>query len=265
MREISFAEALTEELDFRNICVIPVREPLGREAVFTDTKRHCNVLFLYLVGKRQYTCADGRTFPLRPNEILYVPQHAHYRFRIVETDENDTDYAIAVNFEMYDQHGEAVRLCDVPTVITTDTGRYRTLFQKMITLDTGAPTGYMPLKAELYTLCYELFSQWQHGAASQAPWHAILPAVARIESMPSEDVPIPMLARQCGLSETRFRQLFKLYTGGESAVGYRNRLRLQLVERLLHTEQVTVETAARRAGFRDMSHYYRLYRRQKHQ
>jgi transcriptional regulator GlxA family with amidase domain len=55
--------------------------------------------------------------------------------------------------------------------------------------------------------------------------------------------------------------LFKQYTGGESAVTYRNRLRLEQVERLLHTEQVTVEYAARKAGFHDMSHFYRLYKR----
>ncbi len=262
MRHLSVTEILSEELDFSNICVIPIREPLHHEGIFTDQKRHCNVLFLYLSGKRQYTLADGSTFDLSPHEILYVPQHATYRFRITETDESGLDYAIAINFTMRDKNGESVCLGTDPAVLWKDSlSHYFSRFQRALSIDTGVKTNYMPLKSTLYSLCYELFSERQVTESQHTPWRAILPAIDLIESFPSEDVPIPQLAQQCGISETRFRQLFKQYTGGESAIAYRNRLRLEQVERLLRTEQVTVEYAARKAGFRDMSHFYRLYKR----
>jgi AraC-like DNA-binding protein len=262
MRYITLTEILSEEIDFSNICVIPVREPLHREGVFADKKRHCNVLFMYICGKRRYTLADGSFFDLLPNNILYVPQHSTYRFNITEADENGLDYAIAINFTMRDQNGEAVCLGTDPTIICKDTlGHYFSLFQRALNIDTGIKTNYMPLKSVVYSLCYELFNERQITESQHMPWRAVLPAIDLIESFPSEDIPIPELARQCGISETLFRQLFKQYTGGESAVTYRNRLRLEQVERLLHTEQVTVEYAARKAGFRDMSHFYRLYKR----
>lgn len=264
MRRLTAAELLSEEMNIDNICVIPVREPLGREGCFTDKKRHCNVLFLYLAGKRRYVTEDGAEFDLLPGQILYVPQHAIYRFHIVEAGENDLDYAIAINFLMKDLAGKSVCLGDQPRILLKDTlGHYLLRFQRALSIDTGIKSNYMPLKSTVYALFYELLNELHISESATSPWRAILPAIDLIESLPSEDIPIPMLAKQCGVSETLFRQLFKQYTGGESAVAYRNRLRLEQVERLLHTTQMTVEQAAREAGFHDMSHFYRLYKRYK--
>ncbi len=264
MRYLSSAELLTEEIDLHNICVLPIREPLNHEGVFTDKKRHCSVLFMYLKGRREYTVSDGSRFWLNPGEILYVPQYATYRFRITETAEDGLDYAIAINLQIKDQHGEAVCLSREPLVLLKDTlAHYASRFQRAQNIDTGIKSNRMPLKSAVFALLYELLCERHLRESSAAPWHAILPAIDLIETLPAEDIPIPQLARQCGVSETRFRQLFKLYTGGESAVQYRNRLRIEQVERLLRTEQVTVEYAAREAGFRDMSHFYRLYKRRK--
>lgn len=262
MRYLSAAELLSEEIQFRNICILPIREPLHHEGVFTDKKRHCSVLFLYLSGQREYTRQNGERFFLNPGEILYVPQYASYRFRITDVGEDGLDYAIAMNFEMVDHRGEAVCLCEDPRILLKDTlSHYFMRFQRALSIDTGVKTNTMLLQSAVYSLCYEIFVELQISEAEKAPWRAILPAIDAIESAPAEDVPIPELARRCGVSETRFRQLFVQYTGGESAVEYRNRLRIEQARRILSTEQVTVEYAARKAGFRDMSHFYRLYKR----
>ncbi len=262
MRYLSAAELLSEEIDLHNICVIPIREPYGHEGIFTNKKRHCSVLFLYLSGQREYTLSNGQRFFLNPNDILYVPQHATYRFRITDTQDGTLDYAIAINFQMKDRNGEAVCLGQDPHILLRDTlSHYLSRFQRALSIDAGVKTNGMPLKSTLYSLLYEILTELQLAESAHAPWRSILPAIDLIESFPSQDIPIPQLARQCGVSETLFRRQFKLYTGGESAVQYRNRLRLEQVERLLHTEQVTVEVAAREAGFRDMSHFYRLYKR----
>ena len=262
MRRLSAAEVLSEEINIDNVCTIAVREPLGREESFTDKKRNCNVLFLYLSGKRIYTVSDGTSFALSPGQILYVPQHANYQFRIVEADESGLDYAIAINFLMKDLSGTPVSLGESPRVLSKDAlGHYLMRFERALSIDTGVKSNYMPLKSTVYALCYELLSELHLSESAKAPWRSILPAIDLIESLPSQDIPIPQLAKQCGVSETLFRQLFKQYTGGESAVTYRNRLRLEQARRLLRTEQMTVEQAAREAGFRDMSHFYRLYKR----
>lgn len=266
MRHLTTAEILSEQIDFHDICILPVREPLGQEGLFHNKKRHCNVLFMYIGGRREYHPFGGEPFFLNPGEILYVPKHSSYRFHIIEALDDGRDYAIAINFDMTDRGGESVCLGDAPQVMLRDSlSHYFSRFQRALSMDSGDKYNVMLLKSVVYSICYEVFSERHNNEASRAPWRAIAPAIDLIESQPSADIPIPQLARQCGVSETRFRQLFSQYTGGESAVQYRNRLRIEQVERLLRTEQVTVEYAARETGFRDMSHFYRLYKKYKSQ
>ncbi len=263
MRYITARELLSEEIQLRDICIVPVREMLGQEGVFKGKKRHCHVLFLYLEGQRIYTTEDGRSFSLNPGEILYVPQYASYSFRIVEAADNGCDYAIALNFEMSDADGNAVALSDAPHILLRNCPDYHIRFHRLLKADSGDKHNRMLLKSMVYSLFHDILNDVHLRDTKQSPWELILPAIEAIESQPARDIPIPELAARCGVCETRFRQLFREYTGGLSPVAYRNHLRLNLVERMLYTEQVTVETAAREAGFRDMSHFYRLYRKRK--
>lgn len=262
MRYLNASELLAEEIDIRNVCVLTVAEPKGKEGIFENKKRHCSVLFLYLSGERIYTVDDGTSFALCPGDILYVPQYASYRFQITEGDPNDL--AIAINFTMHDKNGEGVCLGDKPHVLLCDTlGHYHSRFTRIRDIDTGARTQSMLLKSAVYSLCHELFSTLHEKNANAVPWRDILPAIDAIESVPADDIPIPTLARLCGVSETRFRLLFNQYTGGLSPIRYRNGLRMEQALRLIRTEEITVEQAAREAGFHDMSHFYRLYKRHK--
>lgn len=262
MRYLTTQEMLSEQIDFRNICVFPIREALGLENIFENTQRYCNVFFLYIAGRREYRTQDGTTFYLNPGEILYVPQYATYRFRILEAQSDLRDEAIAVNFEMTDMNGENVCFAHTPTVLLQDaTARYLPRFSYIESLDTGEKNRIMPLKAAAYSLCYDILSEVLGRESAYAPWKDIQPAIDLIEAHPAQDLPIPELARQCGVSQTRFRQLFRMYTGGLSPIQYRNRLRIEQVTRMLRTEQVTVEYAAREAGFHDMSHFYRMFKK----
>lgn len=261
MRSITTQELLTEQIDFRDICVFPVREPLGLRNIFRNKMRHCSVLFLYISGCREYQLENGTCFALKPGEILYVPQYSTYSFRITDTQGAPTDYAIAIDFEMVDAEGRQVSYGDTPRVLLQEAmPHYLSRFQRALALYTKEKFGTMPLKSEVYSIFYEILCQVHLRESVDVPWKEILPAIERIESAPAENTPIPELARRCGISETRFRQLFLQYTGGLSPVRYRNRLRIAQVERLLRTEQVTVEYAASYAGFRDMSHFYRIYK-----
>lgn len=260
MRYLSAGELLSEEIDIRNVCVLTVAEPKDKEGIFENKKRHCSVLFLYLSGERVYTVGDGSSFTLSPGDILYVPQYASYRFRITEGDPNDL--AIAINFTMHDKNGEGVCLGDKPHVLLHDThSHYHSRFTRMRSFDTGARTQTMLLKSAVYSLCHELFGALHEKDTDAVPWRDILPAIDAIESVPADDIPIPTLARLCGVSETRFRLLFNQYTGGIAPIRYRNTLRMEQALRMIRTEQVTVERAAREAGFHDMSHFYRLYKK----
>lgn len=260
MRYLSVNEFLSEDIDIREICVLPIREPVHQESIFKNKLRNCSVLFLYLSGKRQYTLENGNTFFLTPGDIMYVPQYATYKFKIMQGD--PLDYAIAINFTLKDTQGEMACLGKAPYILFKDMlGHYQTRFLRALSIDVGAKTQTMLLKSIVYALAYELFSEYSAKQSTILPWKEIMPAIDQIESSPSHDTPIPQLAKMCGVCETKFRKLFLLYTNGLSPVQYRNQLRMEQVVRTLHTQQISVEQAARGAGFRDMAHFYRLYKK----
>ncbi len=262
MRSLTASEFMHEEIDIRDIRVLPIRENVKRESVFKNKMRYCNVLFMYLSDKRKYTTENGNEFFLTPGDIMYVPQYSVYKFNITEG--NPLDYAIAVNFTLRDASGEEVRIGYEPMIIVKDKlAHYQSQFLRALDADNGAKNQIMLLKSVVYRLVHELFSEHVNFEAGKSDYKEILPAIDEIESQPSRDTPIPELALMCGVSETKFRQLFSLYTGGLSPVQYRNRLRMEQVIRSLRTEQITVEAAAHEAGFRDMAHFYRLYKKYK--
>ena len=264
MRYLTADEILSEEISLHNVCVFPIREGLGHEGIFTGKKRGCSVLFMYLEGQREYTCENGDSFYLNPGELLYVPQYSSYRFRITRANDDSLDYAIAVNFQMNDKNGESVAFGNHPQIVLKNAMlHYLPRFKQALSIDNGTKLNTMLLKAHVFSLCHDIFSELRHNKNEEKPWSVILPAINSIEQCPADDTPIPILARRCGVSETYFRQLFKEYTGGESAINHRNRLRIEQALKILRTEQVTVEYAAREAGFRDMSHFYRLCKKYK--
>lgn len=262
MRYLGTKELLTEEIILQNVFALPIREPQGAESVFRNKRRQCSVLFLYLAGEREYTVDNNESFRLVPGDILYVPQYASYRFRITKGD--PCDYAIAINFTMSDAIGQGVCFGSKPRILIKDRlGHYQARFLKILEISGGAHLHGLLLKSAVYSLLYELLYELLGREAVILPWRDILPAIEQIEADAAADIPIPRLAQECGVSETRFRRLFRLYTGGISPVQYRNQLRMEKAIRMLRTEQVTVEQAARDAGFSDMSYFYRLLRRYK--
>ena len=86
-------------------------------------------------------------------------------------------------------------------------------------------------------------------------------AALGIERHPERPVDVGALARECCLSETGFRELFRRYTGGLAPVEYRNRLRLERADELLLSGTLSVAEIASLLGFYDTAHFYRTYKR----
>lgn len=71
---------------------------------------------------------------------------------------------------------------------------------------------------------------------------------------------VDLAAERAGLSRRHFTQLFKERTG-ETLVVRLTRLRLRQAELLLRSNRHSVTGAAFAAGFEDLSHFYRLFRK----
>ncbi len=260
MRYLTVKDFLNEDINIDDIRVLPIKERVKMRASFK--KRAFSVIFLYLAGQRRYTPNEGDSFLLNPGDILYVPEGSTYSFCILEGD--PFDYAIAINFSLKDRSGEPVCIGRSPSVIACDAHQhYETLFLRALNTDAGAKSRALLLKSDIYRLFYEIFTEKLHKEYADLPWKAILPAIDRIESRPADDTSIPELARLSGVCETKLRKLFLQYTDGLSPIQYRNKLRMEQAMRSLKTEEMTVEQAARDAGFKDMAHFYRLYKKER--
>lgn len=91
-------------------------------------------------------------------------------------------------------------------------------------------------------------------------YRKLLPALNAIEKCPEERQSIAHYAALCSMSESGFRRAFKDYTG-QSPIEYRNALRLQIARNLIQFSDYSVEEAAERSGFTNLSFFYRLYKR----
>lgn len=84
-----------------------------------------------------------------------------------------------------------------------------------------------------------------------------------MEQRSYEEWSLDAAARQARLSRRRFSQVFRILTG-QSFVEKRNGLRLKHATQLMLDTRQTIAGAAFSAGFQDLSHFYRLFRKTYH-
>lgn len=104
------------------------------------------------------------------------------------------------------------------------------------------------------TRARQLWSQSDAGGA--ALWH---PAVARAAHLIARapHLPLPAIAKQAGLSQSRLSAIFQQQTG-QTITAFRNARRLEAVDRAV-SAKTPLLTAALDAGFGSYSQFYRVF------
>jgi AraC-like DNA-binding protein len=100
------------------------------------------------------------------------------------------------------------------------------------------------------------------GRAARSPLHAL--RVQSVVRYMRENLALPVdhtaLARVSGLSPSRLQALFREVTG-YPPLDYLRRLRVEEARRLLADARLSVKEVAARTGFRDTSHFSKVFRR----
>ena len=102
--------------------------------------------------------------------------------------------------------------------------------------------------------------QARFGSSATTPSDGIVRAVQTIEADLTRSFSVRMLAREAGLSQSRFAHLFKQEIG-ESVIAYINRLRIREAARLLEAEGLNVKQVAQAVGFHSPFYFSRIFRR----
>ena len=219
---------------------------------FTGKGRSRNLLYLMLSGSRNYYINGKFEFSLHDGDVIFIPSGACYSSKVEEC---GTAEGIYVDFNLT-LGGKPFYLDESFRRFTADR------VQKERFMRLAESSGVRMLaKAELLYILSDISAKEENLRFEGGEFSRIKKAALGIERHPERQVDVGALARECCLSETGFRELFRRYTGGLAPVEYRNRLRLERADELLLSGTLSVAEIASLLGFYDTAHFYRTYKR----
>jgi AraC-like DNA-binding protein len=125
-------------------------------------------------------------------------------------------------------------------------------------MERGDPAAALRRKALVLQMVTALHDTQQHLTGESAGQPHMEEALTLIHEQFNQDLPIPGLAREVGLSATHFRRRFRAYTG-RSPVEYIRDLRMAEAQRLLR-EGVPIKQVAATVGYEDPFYFMRVFR-----
>lgn len=218
-----------------------------------------DILALAVAGRARYQ-TDTESFDARRGTMLFFPRGTAHA---AQSDPDDPWSFYSVGFVLEPASpGVADRIAALdPHRTFGNTRQLQDLFEQLDRAWNSGMPGFSMACRGLVMLLMQ-----QYLAAAERRRHAV-PHAATIEAVVERmhqhvgrvDA-VGDLARQAGLSESRFRDLFKAVTGC-SVTRYQNRLRIQAAQDLLADGSMAVGEVAEELGFRDVYYFSRLFKR----
>ena len=209
-------------------------------------------LAIHKGGEKIYIFSDGKMLTVKENDIIYLPKNSNYT--VASKSIGD---CYAINFDIDEDITFEPFVAKVKNH-SEITEHFRTA-RKIWKLKKN---GYlMKCKAELYNIIYamqqEYFSEYQ----PVKKLDIIKPAIDYIhENYTKEIISIEALSKMCNITPEYFRRIFKNFYG-VSPVRYINNLKFTMAKELLESKMYSVTEAANQAGYDEMSHFSREFKK----
>lgn len=203
--------------------------------------------FVYTVSGRIDYDADGRAPVIAPaGTVVYIPKDLPYTSRYMA----DNTTIKLITFDLI--RGQLPDGFD--RIFSTVNDKFDVLFDALRSFHAASPA---LLVSRLYELMGLIETQSEQLPAKYAK---LAPALYQLQRHYYENRKVAEYARMCFMSESNFRKQFSSCTG-QSLIEYRNHIRLSQARRLIASGEFSVEEAAHRVGFNNMSFFYELYRK----
>ncbi|MEO0965223.1 MAG: AraC family transcriptional regulator [Planctomycetota bacterium] len=218
-----------------------------------------DVLAFAVSGHAHYTCGD-RSWRAGRGTLMWFPPGSPRTAR-ADTASPWSFYAVGFHLEPLGPAAEARRDALPRQVTLANATEVRGLLQQLERLWVAREPGWAMGCSGLVGLLLQQFVSASARQARKTPHaEAIDRCVERMHDQVGHVEPIRLLAQRAGLSESRFRALFREVTGC-SATRYQNRLRIRLARDLLASGQYSVSGVARELEFNDVYYFSRLFKR----
>lgn len=207
---------------------------------------------------------DGRCLRLTAGETVFLPAKCAYT--VSGVGEVPFEH-ITANFTTLPPSAEAETVPDaiLSGGILPEKVNVRALgdtLERLLAIWQKKTFGYRILaKAALYEALRLYFAEAAlRTLGSDRDYGVLLPAKKMLDEDYTEDIPVPVMAAACHLSETHFRRLFARFFGC-SPVEYRQRQRVLRAKDILLSGSATVARTAELVGFEDANYFGRVFKR----
>ncbi len=219
----------------------------------------CAILVLATDGRAWYECENQR-FEVTRGTMLFFPRGVVHSAR---SDPRAPWSFYSVGFELEVRNEASTQaLAQLPRRLRLDNvARLVELFGQLERQWIGREPGRAMACRALVVLLMQQYAIVAECGRRTIPHAARLEAIVeRIHGEEGVVRSVGELAAEAGLSESRFRQLFRELTGC-SVTRYQNRVRIQVARDLLATGHYNVGEVAAELGFRDIYYFSRLFKR----
>ncbi len=209
-------------------------------------------------GRARYIC-DGRPLDVEPGMLMFFRPDQD---RSAEADAEDPWSFYSTGFTLLPaSHAAARAFATLPTACRpADTAATLAIFDELTRVWSSAVPGHE-------ILCHSLVLRLLYQCVrAHTDTHRPVPHRRRLEQVvdllqrrSAESFRVDQLAAIAGLSESRFRVLFKHLTGS-SVVQYQNRIRVNKARGLLLSGEHTVTRVAELVGYRDVYYFSRVFK-----
>ena len=222
---------------------------------------HQDYEILYIVeGDAEYN-VDGRSFRLRPHDIVFIPP-ARYHWLHLLSDAPYERYVFNFEARILPVEGQE-RLATLPTVMNAaDTPRLSECFFRLRDYYAAVSDGdfHLLARSSLREILINMFYSASSGEVRRARRNPIIDRViSLIDGYPERDWDAASLSAELFLSKSYLQNLFSRYMD----IGlkqYINSKKILYAQSLLQTGMRATDVCEA-CGFRDYSTFYRLFRK----
>ena len=226
------------------------------KCAYQNGRKYYGIIYC-IEGEAEYRFSSGDCCNVYPGEIIFLSPKASYS---IITKKDFKHYT--VNFEIHNEFSNMDFLTDVYYLLHTGNSQlYRHIFKKLTTHWMSRKSCFeMQATACLYELLALLVSEIREKEYGTSTYLRLAPAKEYIEQNFNSGITLDILANYANMSVTHFRREWsKLY--GESALQYRDRIRLSYAKEYLMSGYYTVTEVAEKCGFSDVNYFIRFFKK----
>lgn len=226
------------------------------KCAYQNGRKYYGIIYC-IEGEAEYRFSSGDCCNVYPGEIIFLSPKASYS---IITKKDFKHYT--VNFEIHNEFSNMDFLTDVYYLLHTGNSQlYHHIFKELTIHWMSRKSCFeMQATACLYELLALLVSEILEKKHSTNSYLHLASAKEYIEQNFNSGITLDLLANLVNMSVTNFRREWsKLY--GESALQYRDRIRLFYAKEYLMSGYYTVTEVAEKCGFSDVNYFIRFFKK----